>query len=101
MEKNFIEDERYFRAQKKVKEIKGFYSNLMSYIGVMTFLIFINLYNDRSNLWFIWPLLGWGLGVFFHAMRVFDFMPFLGKDWEDRKMNELMNKDQEQIQKWD
>jgi 2TM domain len=101
METNFNQDERYFRAQKRVKEIKGFYGNLTSYVIVNAFLIFINLKTDPSNLWFVWPLMGWGIGILMHGLRVFNYMPFLGKDWEERKMNELLNNDQEKIQKWD
>jgi hypothetical protein len=101
METNFNQDERYFRAQKRVKEIKGFYGNLTSYVIVNAFLIFINLKTDASNIWFIWPMLGWGIGVLVHGLRVFNILPFLGKDWEERKMKEFMTEDHENIQKWD
>ena len=68
--------ERYQKAQKKVKEIKGFYSNLITYILVISFLAFINLRYSPKHLSFFYPILGWGIGVFFHAMGVFDFFPF-------------------------
>jgi hypothetical protein len=43
-------------------------------------------------LWFYWPLLGWGIGLFFHGMSVFVFSKFPGKQWEERKIKEVMNK---------
>jgi len=48
-----------------------------------------------------WPLLGWGLGVFFHGMRVFNYAPFFGKEWENRKIQELMEKEQQSKSKWE
>ncbi|WP_445956047.1 2TM domain-containing protein [Yeosuana sp.] len=38
---NNMED-NYIRARKQVEELKGFYYNLISYILVIPFLIFIN-----------------------------------------------------------
>ena len=43
-------------------------------------------------LWFFYPLFGWGLGLFFHAMKVFNFMPFLNKEWEAKKIKEFILK---------
>ena len=42
MENSNQEYERYQAAKKRVKAIKGFYTNLVSYILVISFLIFIN-----------------------------------------------------------
>ncbi len=38
----------------------------------------------------------WGIGVFFHAMGVFKQNIFLGKEWEERKMNEFIGQDKQQ-----
>lgn len=83
----------YYKAQKKVEEIKGFYGNLFSYIIVITGLAILNLTTGPSHLWFIYPALGWGVGVAIHGMSVFNVMPFLGSGWEERKVKELMEKD--------
>ncbi|MBC7522844.1 MAG: 2TM domain-containing protein [Flavobacterium sp.] len=93
METNLQQDERYYFAKKKVTEIKGFYGNLISYIIFNGFFLILNLKSDPSHLWFYWPLLGWGIGVIFHGMRVFNYTPFLGKNWEERKIKELMEKE--------
>lgn len=79
----------YDRAAKRVKEMKGFYGNLISYCLVMPFLIFVNLYTSPEYHWFWWPLFGWGIGVVSHGLQVFG----IGKNWEDRKIKELMEKD--------
>jgi hypothetical protein len=45
----------------------SFFSHLWAYVGVQVFLIAINLLTSPQYLWFVFPLLGWGLGVFFSA----------------------------------
>ncbi len=100
METNNQEYERYQKAKKRVKEIKGFYGNLVSYILVISFLTFINLKYTPEHLWFYWPMLGWGIGVLFHAFGVFNIVPFFGDDWEEKKIKELMEEEDKQKDKF-
>ena len=37
-------------------------------------------------LWVGWVALGWGTGVGFHGLRVFDKIPFLNGEWERRQV---------------
>jgi 2TM domain-containing protein len=92
-------DEKYEKAKKRVEEIKGFYSHLIVYICVNIVLVIINLVTSPGAIWFYWPLLGWGIGLFFHAMGVFVFSKFPGKQWEERKIKEVMKEmdDSEQV----
>ena len=53
----------------------------------------------KFDLWFFWPMLGCGIGVLFHGMKVFNYMPFFGKDWEEKKIQEFMEKDKSE--KWE
>ena len=85
------EQAKYQEAKKRVEEIKGFYSHLISYIVVNAVLVVINLLTSPEYLWFIWPMIGWGLGLVIHAFFVFGNL--LGKDWEERKIKEIMEKD--------
>lgn len=84
----YNENLAYQRAKDKVEQLKGFYGNLISYCIVIPFLIFINLRTSNFQ-WFWFPMLGWGMGLTFHALETFGY----GKSWEERKINELMNKD--------
>ena len=34
----------------------------------------------------------WGIGLVFHGIKAFDSVPFIGKDWEERKIKEMMDK---------
>lgn len=87
-----ISYEKMKRAHKKVEEVKSFYGNLTSYCIIIPFLIVVNLLTT-DFLWFFFPMLGWGLGVLFHYMNTFNKNPFFGKNWEQRKIREFMEKD--------
>lgn len=89
--------EAYSRAQQRVNDIKDFYSHLLSYIIVMAFLIFINYFTFWGYKWFLFPLLGWGIGISIHAFTVFGY----GSRWEQRKIQEIMEKEQQRkMKKW-
>ncbi|KAA0129866.1 histidine kinase [Chryseobacterium sp. SN22] len=81
-------NESYERAQKRVKEIKSFYGNLVSYCLIIPFLIIVNIITSPGDLWFIYPMLGWGIGLAAHGMGVFG----IGKRWEDKKIREILEK---------
>jgi sensor histidine kinase YesM len=83
------ENSAYLRAKKRVEELKGFYGNLTSYCFVIPSLALINYYTYWDHKWFVYPMLGWGLGLTFHAFGVFGY----GKSWEERKIQEFLNKD--------
>ncbi len=83
------ENSAYEKAAKRVKELKGFYGNLTSYCLVISFLLVINVLTSPRDLWFFWPMIGWGIGIALHAANVFG----IGKDWEDKKIRELMEEE--------
>lgn len=88
------QDVKYMEAKRKVKEMKGFYIHLFVYVIVNLFLISRNVQqgdnlNDMDN---YWTAIFWGIGVLVHAIRVFVPNVILGRDWEERKTRELMDK---------
>jgi hypothetical protein len=91
METNTLlsENAAYARAKKRVEELKGFYGNLTAYGIVIPTLAIINYNTFWGFQWFWFPMLGWGLGVSFHAFGVFGY----GKSWEERKIQEIVNKE--------
>ena len=93
---SYNEQEAYYRAKKRVEDIKGFYGNLLSYCLVIPALILVNYYSYWGYQWFWFPMLGWGMGLVFHAFGVFGY----GKSWEERKIQELLDKEQQQQNKW-
>jgi hypothetical protein len=73
------------QAEKRIEELKGYYSHLAAYVAVNLFLIAINVMNWEGEIWFVYPLFGWGIGLFIHTMTVF----VANHDWEKRKLQEL------------
>ncbi|MBF6639917.1 2TM domain-containing protein [Flavobacterium sp. J49] len=91
----YNENMAYMKAKERVEKLKGFYGNLISYCCVIPFLIFINLKTGGFQ-WFWFPMLGWGMGLTFHALETFGY----GKSWEERKIREILNKENSQHNKW-
>ncbi|MFN8643741.1 MAG: HAMP domain-containing sensor histidine kinase [Candidatus Binatia bacterium] len=58
------------RARKRARAEMGFYSHLLWYLGIVALLALINLLTT-SYPWFLWPALGWGVGLFSHYMGTF------------------------------
>ncbi len=92
----FNENTAYIKAKERVEKLKGFYGNLISYCCVIPVLIFINLSTGGFQ-WFWFPMMGWGLGVCFHAFDTFGY----GKSWEDKKIQQILNKENQSNNKWD
>lgn len=88
------EQERYLKAQKRVEELKEFYSSLFAYCVVIPFLIFINYQTYWGFQWFWFPMFGWGIGLAFQAYRVYGHNNIFGLDWEEKKIREFMNEKQ-------
>lgn len=92
--------EKYQKAKKQVEEIKGFYVHLLVYVVVMCVLVFINLKYTPEHLWFVYSMLGWGLGLFFHAVKVFNWFPFMSKNWEEKKLQQYMDEEKNKSNKY-
>ena len=89
-----MNDEKYEEAKRRVKELRDFYKNLLTYVGVNILLIIINLITSPGSLWFYWVTIFWGIAILLHASRVFILKgKFLGKEWEKKKIKEMMGKE--------
>ena len=88
MERN----ENYLRAKKRVANLKSFYIHLTVYFLVNLMLFLVNIITDTSDLWFLYPLGGWGIGVAIHGLTTISLGNF-GAEWEERKIKEYMEKD--------
>lgn len=90
----FNESDIYYSAKKRVEELKGFYGNLISYCVVIPILIAVNLIYMPQFHWFWFSACGWGFGLTMHALKVFGY----GSKWEERKIQEILNKKNEKSQ---
>ena len=90
------ERQRYQRAWARVQALKGFYIHALAFVLVNVALLGVNALVG-GVWWFYWPLIGWGIGLGAHALGVFGFGrggPW-GRDWEERKTREMMDKERE------
>jgi hypothetical protein len=88
---------KYLEAKKRVKRIKGFYTHLLIYVVVNLFIAYLNYQGLKpGESYFQWhnfiTLFFWGIGLIGHGLSVFMPQFLFGKDWEERKIRELMNK---------
>lgn len=93
---DFRREEAYMRAKKKVDSLIGFYWHLAVYIVVNVFLILlIGLNSGRGFTSFgtYATAIFWGIGLLFHFLGVFGPDFIFGKDWEQRKIKEFMDRD--------
>ncbi len=65
--------EAYLRDLKRVEARINFNIHIIIYGVVIILLFLINLTTSAEHIWFKWPFIGWGIIVFFHALKTFVF----------------------------
>ncbi|EGV44467.1 2TM domain-containing protein [Bizionia argentinensis JUB59] len=94
---NFEKRSRIEQAKSEVKKLKGFYSHLLVFVVINLMIVVINVQAlDSGESYFqfknFFTLGFWGFGLLIHGLSVFLPNWILGKDWEERKIKELMNR---------
>lgn len=96
----------YLKAKRKIEVLKGFYGHLTVYIIINSILILFNSnvfskgtidFSDWGN---YFTAIMWGIGLFFHFLYVlvyFNFNSNFIKRWEDRKIQEFLDKYDESL----
>ncbi|PSU34927.1 2TM domain-containing protein [Photobacterium lutimaris] len=77
---------------EQVREIKGFYSHLVTYVLVIAMLFVINFMTDPSYIWAWWPAMGWGIGIVSHGLSAFEVFNFFGAEWEKRQIEKRLGR---------
>lgn len=96
MESNFIKEERYFKAQNRVKNILGFYTHLASTIFIIPFIVILNLELVPQYHWFGYYIAAWFVGLFIHWLIIFGFSKMKSNnDWQRKKVKEIMNEEED------
>ena len=65
------ENEVCEKAVKRVEAKLHFYMHTAVYIAISFLLFVINYKTSPEYYWFKWPLLGWGVAIAIHALKVF------------------------------
>lgn len=96
---------QYRNAVKKVKAIRSFYVHLAIFIFLNSIIILAAYFNadnfDKKAL--VWAIssftISWIVGLIIHAYSAFGNRLIFTKSWEERKMQEIIEKDEDKI--WD
>lgn len=98
------------RAKKRVEALKGFYVHMVVYLLVNVFIIISTviarmgggetLVDALFNFATFTTAFFWGIGLAFHAAKVFSFNPFFNKEWEDRQIQKYMEEDKKNANKY-
>ncbi|OBX22606.1 MULTISPECIES: 2TM domain-containing protein [Bizionia] len=94
---NFEAQDRIDRAKAEVKKLKGFYSHLLVYVVINLMIVVINVQDlEPGESYFqfknFFTLTFWGFGLLVHGLSVFLPNWVLGKNWEERKIKEYMER---------
>lgn len=93
-QESYISEKKYEMAKEQVEKLKAFYVHFGIYLVFTPIFIWLNFKSGTGFPWALFPIGGWGFGVAGHAADTFNWNPFFGKGWEDRKIRELMDEDE-------
>jgi len=100
-----LQYEKYQRAKARVESIRGFYIHLAVYMVFNTIITVFKINRNLSNgetfneaffdfatfaLWMFW-----GIGLVFHGLGVYSKSSKRFRDWEQRKLNQFIEEEQQ------
>lgn len=104
------ERKRLKKAQERLKQLKGFYIHLTIYLAVNTILLLMkvigNAYYGESFMGPVWHFstfstwFFWGIGLFFHGLKVFNRTTLFSKNWEERQIQKYLEQDRREAEKY-
>lgn len=86
----------YRQAQRQVERKISFFIHLGVYLLVNGGLILVNLLTGSGKIWFVAPLLGWGIGLLFHGTGV--FLRSSRAEWKQRMIEDELKKQRRSMQ---
>ncbi|RAJ15153.1 dihydrofolate reductase [Olleya aquimaris] len=93
-------------AQRRIKQKKRLYAHFVIFLIGAVFIIAANtvlgIGKDTTFFginWFVFAILGWLFFFLYHAFTVFVTTKFMGKEWEEKQLAKLVNKQQVRIEK--
>jgi UDP-galactopyranose mutase len=98
--------ELYENAHQRLKQKKRLMTHLVVFIAGSVIFIFVNIvlnymadFEPFNNYWFVTAILIWLFFFIIHAINVFMVNKLMGKEWEEKQMNRLVEKQLERLRK--
>ncbi len=103
----YAENIKLRKARRRVEALKGFYKHLLIYIivNVALFIVrgrvleFFQIESNDKNFveWIDWNILivpiFWGIGLLYHAAKVFQYKSKTLKNWEERQIRKFLKEE--------
>ncbi len=83
----------YRRAKRRVNMRIGFIIHFACYFLVTLLLMAINLLTWDGYPWFIWPFMGWGVGVAMHGVLTFLATSGSVGDWKKQMIEDELRRE--------
>jgi uncharacterized membrane protein len=93
-------------AQRRIKQKKRFTTHLVIFVAGSILFIILNValkmgenFKPLGQQWFVWAILLWFFLIIIHAINVFLVNKLMGKEWEEKQLEYLVEKQQKRIEK--
>lgn len=81
------EEERRDRAIARLRKKSEFRAHLLAYVLINAFLVTIWALTGAGFIWPVFPMLGWGIGLAFHARDV-----YWGEEFSEERIRREMQR---------
>ncbi|HIB37704.1 MULTISPECIES: 2TM domain-containing protein [Mesonia] len=96
--------ELFENAQRRIKQKKRLTTHFVIFIAGSILFIILNVVLDFgkefklfNTPWFVWAILLWFFFFLIHAINVFFVNKLMGKEWENKQMERLVEKQKKKI----
>jgi hypothetical protein len=89
-----MQDDKYVKAQIRVRKLRNFYEVLITYFVINILLIIVNFVFSPNHIWFYWVTVFSGIVIIIQVINLFTIRDrMIGENWEQKKIKEIMDKD--------
>jgi NhaP-type Na+/H+ or K+/H+ antiporter len=96
--------ELYENARQRLKQKKRLVTHLVVFVAGSVIFIFVNIalgymadFKPFNNYWFVTAILIWLFFLIIHAINIFIVNTLMSKEWEEKQMNKLVEKQLERL----
>jgi fatty acid desaturase len=80
-------------ARRQVRKLRDFYQLCLTAALVIPFLAVVNVLTSPGRWWIGWVIFGFAAAIAFTALDTFGRRLWLGREWEERKVRELLGRE--------